>query len=236
MKTRLPTTCTANGPPPEAAARLYVGEVMHARLKPVGHRFTYRVANLLVDLDRLEEAGRACPLFSVGRFNLFSFRPADHGPRDGGSLRAHIDALCDDGGIERPERVLLLCYPRVLGFVFNPISVYFGLDRTGRVTVLVYEVRNTFGESHTYVAAVEDGQADDSGIRQARRKRFFVSPFMDMDQRYQFHVLPRAKPSGCASWNGTRRDRRWRRASWARRKRSRRVRSSRCSSACPFTP
>ncbi|WP_075214641.1 DUF1365 domain-containing protein [Mongoliimonas terrestris] len=186
----VPTRLDANGAPPDQPAVLYRGTVMHARLKPLGHRFEYAVANLLVDLDRLDDADRLSPLFSIGRFNLFGFHESDHGPRDGSPLRPYVDGLLAADGILRPDRVLLLCYPRVLSFVFNPISVYFCLDRDGRTTALVYEVRNTFGEAHTYVAAVEPGDLSPAGIRQARNKRFYVSPFMPMEQRYHFRVLP----------------------------------------------
>jgi DUF1365 family protein len=188
--TGLPTSLSANGPPPDAAAALYVGDVMHARLKPLAHRFVYRVANLLIDLDALPAADRASRLFSVGRFNLYAFRESDHGPRDGSPLRPHVDRLLADAGLPRPARVLLLCYPRVLGFVFNPISVYFAYAADGALLALVYEVRNTFGESHTYVVPVEPGQISPAGVRQTRAKRFFVSPFMPMDQRYHFRILP----------------------------------------------
>lgn len=184
------STLAENGGPPADAAVLYRGTVMHARLKPLGHRFAYRVANLLVDLDRLAEADRASVLFSVGRFNLFSFHERDHGPRDGAPLRAHVDRLLADGGVERPARVLLLCYPRVLGYVFNPLSTYFAYDAADRLTGVIYEVSNTFGESHSYVAAVEAGQLGPAGLRQTRAKRFFVSPFMPMEQRYHFRILP----------------------------------------------
>jgi DUF1365 family protein len=187
---RSATTAAANGPLLKAAAGLYVGEVMHARLKPVGHRFAYRVTNLVVDVDRLQEAGRSCRLFSVGRFNLFSFHERDHGERDGSPLRPHVDGLLSDAGVARPARVLLLCYPRVLGFVFDPISIYYALDGEDRVTALVYEVHNTFGESHSYVAPVRPGEATDAGIRQSCPKRFYVSPFMAMDQRYHFSLMP----------------------------------------------
>lgn len=187
---RFPTTVAANGAAPPDPAMLYLGDVMHSRLKPVSHRFTYRVATLLIDLDGLDAANRQAAAFSVGRFNLFSFAPKDHGPRDGSDLRAHVDGLLAVAGAPRAHRVLLLCYPRVAGFVFNPLSVYFCLDEAGETTALVYEVRNTFGETHTYVAPVESGQAGPEGIRQARDKRFFVSPFMAMEHRYHFRVLP----------------------------------------------
>lgn len=190
MSVATPTTMGGNGPPPDAPAALYVGEVMHARLKPLAHRFVYRVANLLIDLDRLDEADKTTGLFSVDGWNVYSFRPSDHGPRDGSDLRAHVDQLIRAAGLPRPARVLLLCYPRVLGFVFNPISVYFAYAEDGSLSVLIYEVRNTFGESHTYVAPVEPGDQTPAGIRQTRRKLFFVSPFMDMDQRYHFRILP----------------------------------------------
>src|SRR5512135_3276734 len=102
------------------AAALYVGKVMHARLKPVGHRFSYRVMSLLIDLDRLEVADRQTPLFGVNRRALYSFHEADHGPRDGSSLRDHAQRCAAEHGIDLTGgRVWLLCYPRLLGFTFN---------------------------------------------------------------------------------------------------------------------
>src|SRR5271156_4359353 len=83
---------------PTAAAALYFGKVMHARLKPMGHRFTYRVMSLLIDLDRLDEADRLSPLFGVNRAALYSFREADHGERDGSSLRAYAQARAREHG------------------------------------------------------------------------------------------------------------------------------------------
>src|ERR1700726_1935202 len=72
------------------AAALYFGEVMHARLKPVGHRFSYRVMSLLIDLDRLEDADQQSALFGVNRAALYSFNETDHGDRDGSPLRAYV--------------------------------------------------------------------------------------------------------------------------------------------------
>ncbi len=175
---------------PTDAAWLYPGDVMHARMKPKAHRFAYRVFNLLIDIDRLPEAHRQSRLFSINRFNLMSFFETDHGAGRG-SLRAHVDALLAPTGVDaRGGRVWLLCYPRVLGFVFNPISVYFVHDRPGALVALIYEVRNTFGEMHTYVCPVEPGQASEAGIRQERDKLFYVSPFMDMPMRYFFRIRP----------------------------------------------
>ena len=183
------STMTRNGPPPEAACALYIGEVMHQRLRPFGHRLAYRVFSLLVDLDRLDELDRMSPLFSVDAANLVAFRQSDHVAE--GSVRAHADRLLAQAGLDRPAaRILLLCYPRIFGYVFNPISVYFAYDDAGALVALIYAVRNTFGEMHTYVARIEPGDMSDAGVRQTRRKLFHVSPFVGMDARYHFHVLP----------------------------------------------
>jgi DUF1365 family protein len=173
------------------AASLYLGEVMHARLKPVGHRFTYRVLSLLIDLDRLIEADGLSFLFGVNRGALFSFHERDHGPRDGSSLRAHAARLLAPHGIDLAQgRVLLLCYPRVFGYVFNPLSVYYCYTRDGALTGLIYEVRNMFGEMHSYVRPVIPTDLSAAGIRQSELKAFYVSPFIAMGTRYNFRLTP----------------------------------------------
>ncbi len=185
-----PTDMAANGTAPSAAATLYVGPVMHQRMKPVANRFSYDVFSLLIDLDRLDEASRMSRLFSVGRINLVSFHERDHGPRDGSSLRAHVDGLLAREGLARPDRVLLLAYPRVLGHVFNPLAVYFAYDEEKNLTGVLYEVRNTFGDLHTYVAPVRPHQLSAAGLRQDQEKLFYVSPFLDMRQHYHFRLMP----------------------------------------------
>lgn len=178
-------------PAPASAVSLVPGTVMHARMKPRVHRFTYRVFNLLIDLDRLDEAGRASRLFRIGRGPaLAAFRESDHG--DGTTpLRAYAEALLAPAGVDiAGGRVLLLCYPRILGFVFNPISVYHCYARDGALAAVIYEVRNTFGEMHSYVAPVRPGELSRAGLRQERDKLFYVSPFLDMPLRYHFRLLP----------------------------------------------
>jgi uncharacterized protein len=177
--------------PPQDKAALYFGTVMHQRLKPLSHRFTYRVYSLLIDLDALPHVGRISAFFSVDRFNLLSFRQSDHGDNGKRPLRSYVDqVLAEAGLVVRPTRVLLLCYPRVLGTVFNPLSVYFAYDETDALIGVIYEVRNTFGERHSYVAPVKDGELDAAGLRQEKDKRFYVSPFNDLMQRYFFRVRP----------------------------------------------
>jgi DUF1365 family protein len=120
-----------HGEPEEAPAALYFGEVMHARLKPVGHRFNYRVMSLLIDLDRLHAADRQSRLFGINRAALYSFNEADHGDRDGSSLRQYAQRCAAEHGIDLTGgRVKLLCYPRLLGYTFNPLSVYFAIAPT----------------------------------------------------------------------------------------------------------
>ena len=176
--------------PPDTALSLYRGPVMHARMKPVVHRFTYDVFSILIDLDRIQEAGRSSAFFSTDRWNLISFCQKDHGPRDGTNLRAYLDGVLSKAGLDRADRILLMCYPRILGFTFNPLAIYYCYDRLGDLCALVYEVRNTFGEAHTYVAPIVAGEKTADSVRQERDKLFYVSPFLDMDMRYHFRLQP----------------------------------------------
>lgn len=176
---------------PADAASLYLGEVMHARLKPMGHRFSYRVMSLLIDLDRLDAADRQSRLFAVNRPALYSFHEADHGERDGSHLRIYAQRRAAEHGVDLTGgRVLLLCYPRLVGFTFNPLSVYFCHRASGELALIIYEVRNTFGELHAYVLPVEPGEVSEAGIRQQYDKLFYVSPFIEMAMHYRFRVSP----------------------------------------------
>jgi len=175
----------------DAAAALYFGDVMHARLKPVGHRFSYRVMSLLVDLDRLDAADRRSRLFGVNRAALCSFNEADHGERDGSALRIYAQRCAAEHGIDLTGgRVVLLCYPRLLGYTFNPLSAYFCYRADGELALMIYEVRNTFGDIHAYVLPVKPAESSDAGVRHAQEKLFCVSPFIEMATRYHFRVSP----------------------------------------------
>ncbi|MET1415498.1 DUF1365 domain-containing protein [Roseibium sp. HPY-6] len=186
-------TLSGNGPPPRDPASLYSGKVMHHRMKPTEHRFSYSVFSLLIDLDQLEAAGRQSRFFSMNRFNLLSFHERDHGARDGSSLRRYVEKLLRKQSIASPSRILLLAYPRLLGYGFNPLSVYYAYDEDERLTAIVYEVRNTFGGIHTYTLPLEPGQLSDAGVRQDQSKEFYVSPFVSMEQHYHFRMLPPGK-------------------------------------------
>lgn len=166
----------------QAPALLYLGRTVHERRSPFVHRFSYAVALMLIDLERLSEAGRLSRLFSVGRFNLFSFRERDHGPRDGSPLVGWARDRFAEAGIDAcGARIRLLCSPRVLGYVFNPISIYFA-ERADRLIGVIYQVHNTFGDDHAYVVPAGGGARE----HQQADKVFHVSPFFDLAGRYDF--------------------------------------------------
>lgn len=173
------------------ASALYVGEVMHARLRPRRHRLCYRVFWLLLDLDEIDRLDRRLKTFSRGRFNLLSFHDRDHGDGSGAPLRDQINARLSEIGVDiGAGAVRLLTMPRVLGFVFNPISLYYCHHEDGRLAAMVYEVTSTFGERRAYVLPVAQDGAENGRFRQETDKRLYVSPFMDMEMRYVFKGRP----------------------------------------------
>lgn len=177
---------------------LYLGRVTHTRLRPRRHRLGYRVFNLLLDLDAVGALSDRLRLFSHDRFNLLSFHDRDHGDGSGLPLRAQVEAMLARAGIEaQGGRILLLCMPRLLGYVFNPLSVYFCHARDGRLAGIIYEVSNTFGQRHSYVIPV-GADASMDVVRQSCAKRFYVSPFLDMDLTYDFEIRPPGERIGVA--------------------------------------
>ncbi len=175
-------------------AWFYTGKVMHIRLKPFVHRFNYRVLNLLIDLDRLDEAGKLSIFFAINKFSPISFFEKDFGDGKQKGLAASIrQALKRKDETLHADKILLLCYPRIFGYVFNPIALYYCFENNV-LKAMVYEVRNTFGQKHIYVLPIEDGQIRESGLRQMCDKKFHVSPFIGMDMRYFFRMtLPEEK-------------------------------------------
>jgi DUF1365 family protein len=167
---------------------LYRGSVMHLRLRPVRHRLRYRVFSLLLDLDELPDLARRLRLFSLDRFNLFSLHERDHGAGAAHGLRAHVDAQLCAAGLETRGAIRLLTMPRILGHVFNPLSVYFCHRSDGALQALLYEVNNTFGERHSYLVEVDAAQHEDRTVVQSCAKRFHVSPFLALDMHYRFNV------------------------------------------------
>ncbi len=171
-----------------SASTLYAGQVMHHRFRPRRHRFIYRVVSWLIDLDELPRLQQRLRLFSVNRFNLFSFHERDHGDGSDRPLVDQVRQLLRTNGIDTGHGpIRLLCYPRILGYVFNPLSVYYCYDDSQTLRAILYEVSNTFGQRHSYLIET-DAQAEP--LRQYSDKAFYVSPFMPMDAGYQFRMRP----------------------------------------------
>ena len=164
---------------------IYTGTVIHKRFKPKIHSFNYKVFSLLIDLSELDLLDKNLKLFSYNKLNIISFYNKDHGRRDGSSLKNWvIDNLKKNHIKTNDIQIKLLCYPRIFGYVFNPLSIFYCYD-TERLSAIFYEVKNTFNEQHTYIFKVVDHKK----IEQKCKKKFYVSPFMNMNTFYNFKLL-----------------------------------------------
>ncbi len=173
---------------------VYTGTLMHHRFKPKKHRFSYRVASWLLDLDELAELDRKLKLFSVSRFNLVSFYPTDYGNGSETPLKEQVLQLLQQHNMTPPDSIRILCYPRIMGYTFNPLAVYF-CYKEQRLTAIIYEVSNTFGERHAYLAETDDQsffQHDKTVLQQKAVKLLHVSPFFPMNCSYHFRTRPPA--------------------------------------------
>jgi len=170
------------------SSALYQGWVMHQRFTRARYRFRYRVFSLLVDLDDLEAGFPDQRLLSHNRFNLFSVHDRDHGPRRDMPLRDWIIATAHARGIDLDGgRILLSAYPRVLGYQFNPLTVWYCHDRNGELVAIDCEVSNTFGGHHHYFLH-DEGRPLARPVRAQADKVFHVSPFLPMNMRYHFRL------------------------------------------------
>tara|TARA_Y100000741_G_scaffold348255_1_gene316263 strand:+ start:291 stop:1058 length:768 start_codon:yes stop_codon:yes gene_type:complete len=166
---------------------IYTGQVIHKRFKPKKHFFKYNVFSLLIDLSELNELSKELRLFSYNKFNILSFYDSDHGPRDGTSLISWVkDHLNNNKINSQGIRIKLLCYPRVWGYVFNPLSIFFVYDKDSNLISILYEVKNTFDEQHTYVFKIDEKS---QVLEHSCKKKFHVSPFIEMNCLYNFKIL-----------------------------------------------
>lgn len=164
--------------------RLFLGHVMHRRLRPAVNAFVYPVFYVQLPLRRLEAARGS--LFSLDRFNLLSFHRRDHGERDGSPLVPWIEAKLRERGLPHDGEIVLQTFPRVLGYVFNPVSFWFCHDRDGALRVVLAEVSNTFGERHNYLVHHPDLAPIQPRDELTARKLFHVSPFFPLRGEYRF--------------------------------------------------
>ena len=164
---------------------IYNGEVTHTRFKPVRHFLKYKTFSLLIDLDEINLLDKSIGIFSYNKFNVFSFYDKDHGDRDGGNLKDWVISNLKKFRIkENITNIKVLCYPRILGYVFNPLSIFYCYEKD-KLVAIFYEVKNTFNEQHTYIFKIKNNEE----IIQKCRKKFYVSPFMDMETYYNFKLL-----------------------------------------------
>ena len=169
------------------SSRLCIGTVTHRRCRPVRHALRYRVFSLLLDLDELDRVNRATKLLKINSRGFVSWRERDHGHGRASGLKEDIQEMVRRAlGDADVSRVVVLCFPRVFGYVFNPLTVYFCRDSSDKLQAMVYEVNNTFGGRHFYVVPAGDPE---SGVHfHGARKAFYVSPFNDVAGEYTFHV------------------------------------------------
>jgi len=171
---------------------IYNGIVKHHRFKPIKHSLNYKTFSLLIDLDEIENLTKNISIFSFNKFNVFSFYNIDHGERDGSSVKEWVLKNIKKFNISNNiTKIKLLCYPRIFGYVFNPLSIFYCYENN-RLKAIFYEVKNTFNEQHTYIFKIKN----DEKIEQKCKKKFYVSPFMNMETYYNFKLLsPKEKLS-----------------------------------------
>jgi len=166
---------------------LYTGTVRHDRKVPRKNAFHYGIYFLLADLDELDDLDRDLRLFGHNRGRLVSLHDVDHGPRDGSPLKPWITELCMRAGIDLSGgSVQLLTFPRVLGYKFYPVSIWYCHSADGELRAIMAEVQNTFGDHHNYLLH-ESGDVLDWKARPTSMKVFHVSPFIEMEAKYEFH-------------------------------------------------
>ena len=166
------------------APRLLIGHVMHRRLRPAVHAFVYPV--FFVQLPLADLAAASGPLVAVDRGKLLSFHQKDHGPRDGSPLLPWMQNLLRERGLPDDGEIILQCFPRVLGYVFNPVSFWFCHNRAGELIAVLAEVNNTFGGHHGYLLHHPDAAPLLDGEVLQASKVFHVSPFCEVEGGYRF--------------------------------------------------
>ncbi len=170
---------------------IYSGFVTHKRFKPKKHFFSYKTFSLLIDLNEINELEKKIKFFSYNKFNILSFYNIDHGSRNGKSLVKWVKRTLKKSKINIGKgKIKLLCYPRFFGYVFNPLSIFYCYDKNLKLKAILYEVKNTFNEQHTYIFRVSSRL---SLLLHECSKKFYVSPFIEMKTFYNFKLLKPGK-------------------------------------------
>ncbi len=162
---------------------IYEGRVFHSRKSPKNHNFKYHVFYLHINLNDINKKSQS-KLLSFNKFNIFSFYDKDHGPSDCKNINKWVKNLLKKNDIKyNIKSIYLLTYPRILGYVFNPLSVFTCLDNKGKVVVQIYEVHNTFKQRYFYIVENSFNKLNHENVY---KKEFHVSPFMSMAGNYKF--------------------------------------------------
>lgn len=171
------------------ASCFYFGKVMHRREQPVKYHFEYQTASIKIDIDQFEQEAQDHKLLSFNRFNLLSVHTKDHGSRDGTPWRQWFTGLLAEYDLAEPKRIELICYPRILGYAFNPLAMWYAYDEQDTLYAIVAEVSNTFGQWHHYVLKIpNESQQKRQVLTSCADKIFHVSPFIDMNAQYHFKL------------------------------------------------
>lgn len=176
-------------------SNLYSSLIVHERFKPFKHKFKYFIPSFLIDYDDLTTISKKIRIFSYNKFNLYSFYEKDHGYRNGTSLISYVKDFLDKNNILYEHlNVKILCFPRILGYSFNPLSTIYCYEKE-KILAIFYEVKNTSNEQHTYFF-VNKNNNKKKIFEHTCSKNFYVSPFITMKGNYRFYNnLPNDKIS-----------------------------------------
>lgn len=168
---------------------LYECHVFHKRFAPKEHSFAYRIFMFHLDLEELSEVARRVLLFGFNRWNVYSFRERDHLDFGKPTLRENVQTYLAREGVTLPpgHRITLLTLPRVLGYIFNPVSFYFCHAASGEPLCAIAEVGNTFGEMKPFLLREPDAAGH---FHLVAPKHFYVSPFSALDLEFEFRLQP----------------------------------------------
>ena len=168
------------------SSSIYSGIITHKRFKPKKHFFSYKTFSLLINLKEIDSIAKKISFFSYNRFNILSFYNVDHGPRNGSSLTEWVKKTLSKSKINIGNGTIkLLCFPRFFGYVFNPLSIFYCYDKNLKLKAILYEVKNTFNEQHTYVFR---SPSSSKVILHKCSKKLYVSPFIEMNTFYNFRL------------------------------------------------
>ena len=163
---------------------LYLTTIIHQRINNFEHKFMYKALSMFIDTDELNIISKKIKFFSYNKFNIFSFYEKDHGYRDGRALREFVEDYLNINKIKfKNLEIKIMCFPRILGYVFNPLSIIYCYNNKKLVSIF-YEVKNTSNEQHTYCFA--DNMVKNDNLSHQCKKLFYVSPFIGMNAIYNF--------------------------------------------------